>query len=290
MRAFAIYLTLLSMPLCAQVATSSFDPAALSVNPAVLPDRLLAGIILNYNYNKVSALTEVRMKNVPAADPTDARYEDRDWEEIDTITSKNAVVVGKKYYLVPEIFFSQQKGTKETTMTDLTGGGTDSYSYTHELDNMQFALATNIIPYLSLGIKKISIDFDSSFSGSIIDSAFTQTSVSSEKTKYDGISYGTSLDLPLGFHLGYEITKIEIEGSYTYSSTTTFQSGGDTETIKSSYEGDSILERKRRSFGVAWIWGDPKTKALKIEYSKEKMNSPRPEWALDDGAKYAFYF
>lgn len=272
-----IYLTtllLISTNLKAQIVTSSYDPTVFNFNPASNATRVFNGIFTQFSTKKIET------KGRETGDNTELSLtnQNADWEVEDKTNSFRVLYAQDKtkFNLIPEVLIKVEDLKTTWKRTDNTG--TDPVANFIQ-DNIVLNLQANSAYNLSnkftlgLGLGYSKIDEEENQNVQLGGSPY------SEKRDMDATMLASNLGFTYqfldGLYFGgsYSLIKLDQETVQTGTNSSTFEQG---------------FTFKGYNFGIAWHFGDVKTKAMKIELSQR--NNSQEITQLKNGIKRTLSF
>lgn len=247
-----------------QIVIPSFDPTVMQNNPAAANDRFFGGYYTSFTMKKIEA-SGTETGDIPEQDLTDI---DARWDVEDEVSSFRFLYadVENKFNIFPEILFTKQSLETTSIRTDNTGQDDPSTLVEEsDINLVHLNLAKKIFENLNVGIHFGYAKIDQALNAELEVQGGPITE--SDQADIDMTGYGLGLT--------YKLPKnLYISGYYAYYGLDQEQN------LVANYgEGEEVstgtfeFEFKSYAYGIAYLIGDKKSKALKVELSEKRNTS-----------------
>ncbi|TNF01252.1 MAG: hypothetical protein EP326_04835, partial [Deltaproteobacteria bacterium] len=248
-----------SIPLSqAQIVTSSFDPTIFNFNPAANSSRVFDGFFSQISSKKI----ETKGRETGNNSQLNLTNQNADWEVEDRSNSLRLLYADKetKWKLIPETYLVVEDLKTTWVRTDNTGTDPKATFYQDNivynlLHNSAYKVNDYFVLGITLGYTKISQKENQNHQ--IGGNSFSEIRDMDADMMASGLGFTWKLHQNFFFGGAYNLIKLGQK---------TVQSGTNSSTM------DQDFTFKGYNFGIAWHYGDVKSKAFKIELS-QRSNS-----------------
>ncbi|MFZ4402745.1 MAG: hypothetical protein ACOYOK_01470 [Pseudobdellovibrionaceae bacterium] len=232
--------------------SASFQTASFGENPA-------AALTRDFGVISPSISTTNISQSVPV--DSDSIYYSPGWDRVIKIDRSEMFLAGRKYFIVPEIYVSQNTGTIKNTSQTGSTQSEDSMS----LFNNQLNLAFRLSSWLHFGVCAYSpkVDYFSKTDYKSNESSYSYQS--DNEIKILGLGGGLTLRLPIGFSLGGFYHKIDESREFTFT---------DSNPINAALNrtGSEISHHEKFGYGLSYQEGNQRSGGFRLEISRSQMN------------------
>lgn len=249
-------LSIISILLCAshaQVVTSSFDTTIMGENPASAATRIFGVVTPFVSYTQVDQEIKDQTDEGPFQ-----------WNRQLSIQRYEALYAGKKARFVPEIYISQNYGSKEVSMGSSELKTKNDVSMLNNHFNLGFSLSDRIKLGLKLFNPTMGYKTNERY---VLPDATVRTYTSDFDYKEFGVGGGVTFMITKNFAIGGFYTNIEEKrkGKSEYKEGSNTPLLSDTNTTKTIFQSGG---------GFSYQIGDIKSKGFRLELSWASIEFP----------------
>lgn len=256
---FSIFYTNISY---GQVVTASINPSIISINPAA--GAFSRRSFVNTKLKKINIEKSLLQPSSEAGGSGDINWS----INTEILTSYTSFIIKNDFFSL-EGFYAYQDAEKNKVSSAGQFGEVQETTIYQTLHNNQANLAFKPFSFMAFGLKFMKPDSSSNFTDVYSGTSFSYSYEENERSEFKGIGYGVTFEKG-SYSLGMEYLPLTYEAEFNVKRSETNAGVTTLSNVDPSFLEAEIT---RKGIGISALYGNPKTKALRLEVSYQKMNS-----------------